>query len=309
MGTSGHLPIGLVLHPSRDDRALIDTLLRWTTSHGTRLLVRERDAGRCPAGVEAVGDEAFEAQVGALLSLGGDGTMLGALRSVAHRPVPVLGVNLGHLGFLVEIHPDELPAALDRLEAEDFTIELHSALLVRTGGDEDAVGFNDVAAVRIPGEGVVQAVLSVGGQRMGRYRCDGLVVSTSIGSTAYAYAAGGPVVSPNLDALIVAPLAPMAGISRPMVVSADEPIQLELLPTSGRAAIEVDGVMSGQVEAGAVIDVRLSPRAGQVVRLDRDRYHRRNQVKLSLLDLPFLPDELRELAAESVPRPSADHIR
>ena len=221
--------------------------------------------------------------------------MLGALRLVAHRPVPVLGVNLGNLGFLVEIHPDELSEALDRLETDDITLEQHSALLVR-GTGEELVGFNDIAIVRIPGEGVVQAALSVGGQRMGRFRCDGLVVSTPIGSTAYAYAAGGPVVSPNLDALIIAPLAPMAGIGRPMVVSASEAIRLELLPESGRAAIEVDGLKLCEVAAGDALDVVLSPAAGQVVRLDRDRFQRRNQVKLSLLDLPFLPEELRELA-------------
>ena len=75
-------------------------------------------------------------------------------------------------------------------------------------GDDELVGFNDVALVRVPGEGAVHAALAVGGQRMGRYRCDGLVVSTPIGSTAYSYAAGGPVVSPLLDALIIAPARP-----------------------------------------------------------------------------------------------------
>ena len=105
-------------------------------------------------------------------------------------------------------------------------------------------------------DGVVEARLAVGGQRMGRYRCDGLVISTSIGSTAYAYSPGGPVVSPALD-----------------------------------------GTVLRQMEPGETIDVRLAPSCGQVVRLDSDRHQRRNQVKLSLLDLPLMPDELRELAA------------
>src|SRR5689334_8636733 len=201
MGASKQFRIGLVLHPHRDDTAIMQTLMDWVGRHGAHVLVRESDAARCPSGVVAVADDGFVEQIEALVALGGDGTMLGALRLVAHRPVPVLGVNLGHLGFLVEIHPEELSAALDRLEAEDFTVEQHSALLVRGAGDE-LVGFNDVALVRIPGEGVVQATLAVGGQKMGRFRCDGLVVSTPIGSTAYAYAAGGPVVSPNLDAVI-----------------------------------------------------------------------------------------------------------
>ena len=96
--------------------------------------------------------------------------------------------------------------------------------------------------------------------------------------------------------MVVAALAPLAGISRPMVTAADEPIRLMLQESSGCPAIEVDGRMLRRTEPGEALDVRLVSGCGQVVRLDSDRYQRRNQVKLSLLDLPFLPDELRELA-------------
>jgi NAD+ kinase len=291
--------IALVLHPSRDPGGVLDAIGAWATAHGSRLLMRPADAARWGGDVSVVTDAELAGRADAVLSLGGDGTMLGALRLVARRPVPVLGVNIGSLGFLVEVQPEELPQALDRLERSDFTIEEHNALWL---GDSEVVAFNDLALLRVPGDGVVEASLSVGGQRMGRYRCDGLVISTSIGSTAYAYSAGGPVVSPALDAVVVAPLAPLAGISRPMVTSVDERIRLTLQPGSGRPAIEVDGTMHRHTAAEEVLDVHLMRGCGQVVRLDRDRYQRRNQVKLSLLDLPFLPDELRELApAGSLP--------
>jgi len=283
--------IAIVLHPSRDAGPVLDVIGGWMTAHGNRLLMRAADAERWNGDAVVVSDAELAERAGAVVALGGDGTMLGALRLVARRPVPVLGVNIGSLGFLVEVQPDELPAALDRLAREDFTIEQHSALWL--GGDE-AVAFNDLALVRVPGDGVVEATIAVGGQRMGRYRCDGLVISTSMGSTAYAYSAGGPVVSPALDAVVVAPLAPLAGISRPMVTAADEPICLTL--QSGRPAIEVDGTVLRNTEPDEAIEIKLMIGCGQVVRLDTDRYQRRNQVKLSLLDLPFLPDELRELA-------------
>jgi NAD+ kinase len=286
--------IGLVLHPRRDPGHVLDAIGAWARTHGSRLLMRPADAARWDGGdVSVVTDAELAERADAVLALGGDGTMLGALRLVARRPVPVLGVNIGSLGFLVEVQPDELPEALDRLDRSDFTIEEHSALWL---GDSEAVAFNDLALVRVPGDGVVEAALAVGGQRMGRYRCDGLVVSTSIGSTAYAYSAGGPVVSPALDAVVVAPLAPLSGISRPMVTSVDEPIQLGLQEGSGCPAIEVDGTVHRRTEIGEVLEVHLMRGCGQVVRLDSDRYQRRNQVKLSLLDLPFLPHELRELA-------------
>jgi NAD+ kinase len=291
------LDIGLVLHPSRDPGLVLDAIAAWATRHGSQLLMRPEDAARWSGDATAVPDAQLAERAGAVLSLGGDGTMLGALRLVARRPVPVLGVNIGSLGFLVEVQPEELPDALDRLERGDFTIEQHSALWL--GGH--AVAFNDIALVRVPGDGVVEAALEVGGQRMGRYRCDGLVISTSIGSTAYAYSAGGPVVSPALDAVVIAPLAPLAGISRPTVTAADEPIRLTLQESSGQPAIEMDGTMLRRTEPGEALDVHLKLGCGQVVRLDSDRYQRRNQVKLSLLDLPYLPDELRELTAPGSP--------
>jgi NAD+ kinase len=286
--------MALVLHPRRDPGPVLDAIGAWASSHGSRLLMRAADAARWDGDVTVVSDSELAERADAVVSLGGDGTMLGALRLVARRPVPVLGVNLGNLGFLVEIQPEELHDALDRLERLDFTIEQHSGLWL--GADDEAVAFNDLALVRVPGDGVVEAALAIGGQRMGRYRCDGLVISTSIGSTAYAYSAGGPVVSPALDAVVVAALAPMSGISRPMVTAADEPIQLTLQEGSGCPAIEVDGTMLRRTEPGEAIDVRLASGCGLVVRLDSDRHQRRNQLKLSLLDLPFLPDELRELA-------------
>ena len=295
---AGGTEIALVLHPRRDPGVVLGGIGDWAKSHGGRLLARAEDAARWDGDATVVSDAELAERADAVVSVGGDGTMLGALRLVAHRPVPVLGVNLGNVGFLVEIQPEELPDALDRLERSDFTIEEHNALWLGADGDE-AVAFNDLALVRVPGDGVVEAALAVGGQRMGRFRCDGLVLSTSLGSTAYAYSAGGPVVSPALDAVVVAALAPLGGISRPMVTSAEEALRLTLEEGSGCPAIEADGTMLRRTEPGEQLDVRLKLGCGQVVRLDSDRYQRRNQVKLSLLDLPFLPEELREL----VPRP------
>jgi NAD+ kinase len=239
-------------------------------------------------------------QADALVSLGGDGTMLGALRLVAHRPVPVLGVNLGNLGFLVEVQPHELDAALDRLDAGDYTIEEHSAAVLTDGSDE-SVAFNDIALASVPGEGSVQALLSVSGRASGRYRCDALVLATPIGSTAYSYAAGGPLVSPMLDAVVISPVAPISGISRAAVISAAEPVAVAVLEGSGHPALQVDGTIRRRMQPGEMLEVRMRPRAGLVVRLDPERYERRSRVKLSLLDLPFLPDEMRDAVSRDDP--------
>nr|WP_276508747.1 NAD(+)/NADH kinase [Modestobacter muralis] len=232
------------------------------------------------------------AAVDGLIALGGDGTLLGAMRLVAAAPVPVLGVNFGRLGFLTEVEARELDSALTAMAEGRSTLEVRSCLVVRGPGWE-AVAFNDVVLARVPGQGQVEGVLSVSGRRYGRYRCDSLIVATPMGSTAYSYAAGGPVLSPSVQGVLVTPSAPMTGISRTVMVGPAEPLQLEI--TGGRPAMEVDGVYSGECTPGDVLEVTTRPDAGLLVRIDDSRAADRSRVKLSLLDLPLLPDELVEL--------------
>jgi NAD+ kinase len=286
--------LGLVLHPRSDPTPVVEKLTSWARSHGKQVIVDARDAARVPDDIESVSAAQLVDQADALISLGGDGTMLGALRLVAQRPVPILGVNLGNRGFLVEVQPHELDAALDRLDTGDYTVEEHCAAVLTDGSDE-SIAFNDIALASVPGEGAVQASLTMSGRPSGRYRCDALVIATPIGSTAYSYAAGGPVVSPMLDAMVVSPVAPISGISRAAVISAAEPIALALLEGSGQPALQVDGAIVRRMQPGEALEVRLRPRAGLVVRVDPERYQRRSEVKLSLLDLPFLPEEMRDL--------------
>jgi NAD+ kinase len=299
--------IGLVLHPRREPTSVAEKIVRWAKSHGSELLVDAKDVHRCPEGVRGVTEDQLVEEVEALVSLGGDGTMLGALRLVARRPVPVLGVNLGNLGFLVEVQPDEVDAALDRLENDDFTVEEHSAVVL-SDGEHDLIAFNDVVVASVPGNGQVQAALMVAGRPGGFYRCDALVIATPIGSTAYSYAAGGPLVSPALDALVVSPVAPLSGIARHAVVSASEPLRLTVLEDSGQPALVADGAVLRRMQVGEALDLHLRPRAGQVVRIDPERFQRRSQVKLSLMDLPYLPDEMLDVVpgAGSAPLTAAE---
>lgn len=286
--------IGLVLHPRRDTSAQVREIAQWGGANAYEVVLRTADQEHAVAGVTTVDDDTFAATVAGVISLGGDGTMLGALRLVAHAPVPVLGVNMGNLGFLAEIGPSELPQALDRLRDDRFTIEPHSCLEVRYR-DTTAIAFNDVAISRVPGTGPVQASMAVDHRRYGYYRCDALIVATPTGSTAYSYAAGGPVVSPGAQGMLVTPASPGAGISRPLFLCAQEELRLELLGDAGRPALEVDGIVNDHLGPGDVIDVRWRREAGLVVRLDAAAHQERQRLKLSLLDLPLLPDELREL--------------
>ena len=289
----------LVLHPRRDVSAVAASVVSWAEKHGAEVLVGSADAQRVGPGVRPVEPDELAATADAVVSIGGDGTMLGALRLVADRPVPVLGVHLGRLGFLVEVQPAELEVALDRVAAGDFVLEPHSALRVRLGG-EAMVAFNDLALVRQPGRGSLAAAMAVNDVRYGYYRCDALVVATAGGSSAYSYAAGGPLLSPSVRGIVVTPSAAMSGISRSLVLSEDDRLRLELLAEAGEPAVEIDGNPLHVARSADALDVSVQPDAGLVVRLDPDVHRQRSRVKLSLLDLPLLPEQLRELVPEEL---------
>ncbi|WP_433317805.1 NAD(+)/NADH kinase [Micromonospora sp. CA-269861] len=293
--------LGLVLHPTRDVSPVVGTIAAWAAEHHAALAVREQDRHRVPEPVRAVPEEELAPGSDMLVAIGGDGTMLGALRMAVRDPKPVLGVHLGKLGFLVEVEPPDLPAALARLLTGEYTVEAHSCLACTVCGD-DVVAFNDIALVRHPGQGFVSANLSVDGQQYGYYRCDAVVVCTPTGSTAYSYAAGGPLISPATRAMVVTPSAPMAGISRSVVLSPEETVRLDLRPGSGPVAVEVDGRVIRDESTTGAVEVHYRHDAGLVVRLDPRRHQERNQLKLGLLDLPLLPEQLRELLPESLRR-------
>jgi NAD+ kinase len=292
--------IGLVLHPRRDCSRAVDQVSAWTSRHDVELVASADDVERLGVvGLTPVSVEDLAGTCDGLIALGGDGTLLGAMRLVVDRPVPVLGVNFGSLGFLTEVEGADLDAALGALEEGRLSVEVRSCLVVRHG-DGESIAFNDVVLARVPGEGLVEATLTVAGRRYGHYRCDSLIVATPMGSTAYNYAAGGPVVSPGVDGILVTPSAPLNGIARSVLLGPGEPLRLEL--SGGRPAVELDGVLTGRLEADRMVEVELRPDAGRLVRIDGSRAADRSRVKLSLLDLPLLPQELLELVPDGLRR-------
>jgi NAD+ kinase len=295
--------IGLVLHPRRDCSPAVGQVLTWTSTHGVELVAAADDVTRLGAtGLVPVPLDELASTCDGIIALGGDGTLLGAMRLVSGRPVPVLGVNFGHLGFLAEVEGAELERALTAMAEGGSTVEMRGCLVVRHGGRE-SLAFNDAVVARVPGEGLVDATLSVAGHRYGHYRCDALILASPMGSTAYSYAAGGPVVSPGAEGILVTPSAPLNGIARSLLLGPNEPLRLEL--TRGRPAFELDGVLTGRLDPGEELEVEWRRDAGLLVRIAGSQAAARSRVKLSLLDLPLLPQELAELLPENL-RPKAD---
>jgi NAD+ kinase len=283
--------IGLVLHPQRDSAEAVAAVLRWAAGKGAEVLGVGDEIKRLNCAATAVSARELGRRSDLLVSLGGDGTMLRAMRLADGQRAPVLGVNLGKLGFLAEVDVPELPRALSAIDRQDFTVEPRLAIDALVGS-VTLTAFNDVAAVRVPGEGSAVVAVRVAGQPFVSYAADAVIVSTPAGSTAYSFSAGGPIMSPSVEALLVTPAAPHSAYNRGVVLSVADPVTLELLPTSGRLAIEVDGRVSCYLEAGQGIDLRSRPAGASVVRLGQTTFYQRARRKLRITDSAEIPAPL-----------------
>ena len=274
--------VGLVLHPRRDCSQALTTITGWARARGAAVLGLAEEVERIDTDALGVEESLLAEQVDLLVSLGGDGTMLRAMRLADGHRAPVLGVNLGRLGFLAEIDTPELGEALSAIDEHRFVVESRAGVQAGFAGVV-TTAFNDIALVRIPGRGGSAVVeLEVEGHRFLRYAADAVVVATPTGSTAYSFSAGGPIVSPRAEGLLVIPSAPHSAFNRALFLSPGEKLALHVLASSAELAVEADGRMVGTVGPGDDLDVTLVPAAANVVRRGRTTFYQRAQRRLGL---------------------------
>jgi len=280
--------VGLVLHPERDCGGAVGAILDWADRRGIQVIGIDNELSRLQCTAEAVTAEEFRRRADLVVSLGGDGTMLRAMRLADGQRAPVLGVNLGKLGFLAEVDVPELPAALSAIDRKDFSVEPRLAIDA-TIGPNVVTAFNDVVVVRVPGQGSAIVAVRVGGQPFVSYAADAVIAATPAGSTAYSFSAGGPIISPEVEALLITPASPHSAYNRGVVLSVTDMVTLELLPSSGRLAIEVDGQVSCYAEAGQCVDLSARPGGARVVRLGQHTFYQRARRKLRITDSAEIP--------------------
>ncbi len=183
-----------------------------------------------------------------LLTFGGDGTLLRGARMVAPQHTPVLGVNLGHLGFLTSIRPEELETSLDALVAGDYWLDTRFTLEARVLASDGREGtsylaLNDAVLHKGGFARVIRLALRVGeeGEEVGAYSADGIILSTPTGSTAYSLSAGGAIVAPSMECLLATPICPHTLAVRPLILPADTRIEVEIREPSAEVVLTVDG--------------------------------------------------------------------
>ncbi|MGI9584093.1 MAG: NAD(+)/NADH kinase [Acidimicrobiia bacterium] len=202
-----------------------------------------------------------------IIAIGGDGTVLEAAAGALELDVPVCGVNVGKVGYLAEFETNEIADLVDAVSSGRYIVEEHSVVDVESGGIS-AVAVNDVVVEKVISQRIIQVSVSVNDRALATYRTDGMIVASPLGSTAYSLSAGGPVVDPSLDALILTPVAPHSLLTRPIVLAPDAVVTIDV-DVDRPARVNVDGKELCVVPPGGTVTVRRSERTVKFLSLGR----------------------------------------
>jgi NAD+ kinase len=220
-----------------------------------------------------------------VISLGGDGTMLRAAQEAHAADALLLGANLGTLGYLTEIDAVDIVPALEKVLAGDHSVEQRMMLacdVTSEGTTSSFVGLNEVLIERAGRHRLVRLSVTIGGESLAAFNADGILVSTPTGSTAYALSAGGPIVSPRAECILVVPVSAHMIFARPFVLAADETVAVSLKDSDVKAEVILDGSISTPVGEGSVTLVRRHERNLKLVRLSGPNFLARLRTKLDL---------------------------
>jgi NAD+ kinase len=261
--------VGVVLHAGKNEAAdmgrhLVDTL----ASRGIEVVALPGDAAR----VDGV-------------AIAGDGTLLRAAELVGGSGVPLLGVNLGRLGFLSELERTELDGALARIADDGFHIDermLLEAVIEQEGSTQRVLALNDVIVEKTSPGRSIRLDLAIGGEPLAMWAADGIIVATPTGSTAYSFSAGGPIVSPRAECVIVTPVAPHGIFNRAVIAPPDEEVLITVLPDADASSLSADGGPALPLAFGARVRVRAAPERLRLAKLEPTPFWRLLREKFGL---------------------------
>ena len=235
----------------------------------------------------SLGQDVSEQDLELAVVLGGDGTILKAAELVRQSQTPLLGINLGHVGFLAESEKNQISSTIARVVEKDYLVKERLTLDVTVKLDGKEVyrtwALNEATVEKSARERMLEVVVEVDGRPLSSFGCDGIVMSTPTGSTAYAFSGGGPVVWPSVDALLLVPLSAHALFARPLVISPNSLLAVEVLQRSaGTGVLWCDGRRSTELPAGARVEVRKSDKSVRLARLRQGPFTDRLVKKFSL---------------------------
>lgn len=231
-------------------------------------------------GMEGTSVEGMERQkVDIIVSVGGDGTILRTIHRM-NNPLPILGINMGTLGFLVDVEPKDAVNTLEQL-TEGFEIDERSRLKVLLNGKSLPPAINEVALITASPAKMIEFEIIVDGSLMEDFRADGVIIATSTGSTAYAMSAGGPIVDPRVDAIVLVPMAPFKLSSRPWVIPRDSTIEVKLKLPQKDALVVVDGQSTATISMSDSLVISKEETPARFVKVGKDGFFKKVKSKLA----------------------------
>ena len=287
----------LVAHHDRMEAAALTRLAaRWLVDHGHSAWMTPEDAE--PLELLDLMSERKPASAGLALSLGGDGTMLRAVKMLGGAGVPIIGVNIGLLGYLTEVEPPALTTALERWAAgsEDGAWRLEERMMLDTAlhrsvvdgvrtsdATEKWTALNEAVVEKQEAGHTVRLLVRIDGAPFTSYAADGLIIATPTGSTAYSLSARGPVVSPKHRALLLTPVSPHMLFDRALVLDPDEQVEIEVIGHRP-VTLSIDGQTAASLTEGDVLVVKASTSVARFVRFGERRFHQILKTKFGLSD-------------------------
>ncbi|HYP27699.1 MAG TPA: NAD(+)/NADH kinase [Blastocatellia bacterium] len=277
MGQRPPARIGIITKPNEPRAALLAARIAdWATDHEINLFVSDR-VPDLPPGTFSATDPEIAESCDLLVVLGGDGTMIATARLVAGRGTPVLGVNLGTLGYLTEFAPEDVIPALEYVTHGDYEVErrtmLDWAVLRSQSPLVEGTVLNDVVVNKSAISRIIEIDFTVGIHYVTTYRADGLIVATQTGSTAYNVSAGGPIIAPGTEAISICPICPHTLTNRPLVLPHDALIKLHIKTREQEVMLTADGQTGVPLEPGDTVLIKKSARTlNTVVAKDRNYF-------------------------------------
>lgn len=286
------LTLKIAIHPNitkSGAEEILERVIKFAQKNDIQLVLPPRE-GKFFYHDELVSPDISREKIDMAISIGGDGTLLGLCRRVAKDGVPVCGINIGHLGFLADIEPQEIEAKLTKIVRKEYNIEqrLMLSAFIKRDDEYKYVGsaVNDIVVSKCGVSRMLHFNLDINDYTVTSYKADGLIISTPTGSTAYSLSAGGPIVNPKVRGIIVTPICPHSCFVRPMVIDESEQVKLNIINiismTKRSVNLTLDGQESIDIEPNDEIIVQRANFPAQIIRFEDKNFYQTFMSKLYL---------------------------
>jgi NAD+ kinase len=272
------MKIALFPNPQKkSSKSLAKGIIKFLQNNGVHVVIKDESAKELDADPLSSLDPG---EIDFLISMGGDGTILNLVHKYPKLHAPILGINLGSLGFLADVPIAQVYPALQDLIDGNYTVESRIMMDGKTSGNQACFAVNEIVIHRSQNPSLVDLVIHVDGKYLNTFSADGMIISTPTGSTAYSLAAGGPILSPELNAFVITPISPHTISNRPIVLMPKNNIKIQSLSSPNPVEVNFDGIAKSNLQTGDLLHITKSPRTFQTINLPNHDYFLTLRTKL-----------------------------